>query len=538
MHARVRYVFPLLALLVLVAPLPAPRPARAAEPGVLRWTEALDVATLNPFLANSGNVADISELTMANLFGKDPEGRPVPFIATQLPTKANGDISRDGKTIVYHLRRGVTWSDGRPFDADDLLFTVAVVRNPANNVIIAGTEYWQDIVDVRKRDAFTIVVRLRRANIEFASFWLISGTQQCILPKHAFRGTEINTAPYNALPIGIGPFRYTAWRRGDQIEMEANPHWYGPRPKLRKMLYKLVTDYNTAITQLQTGELDLLIGFNGTDIARVRAIAGKRVEPNLTNYMSGVFLNTTRPPTDDVVVRRAVRLATDRRGLFERIAHGSGLLTESLLSKSLPDAPTLPVVPFDPEAAGRLLDADGWKLRSDGIRMRNGMRLTIDVAYPSGYAPSTLSVEELRASWKRAGIELQSHVYATGMFFAPFGDGGIVTSGKFGAALLSQSVASYSGLLASIGCGAVAPRGSNAPRLCDPTLDATIARYLQTDAVAERRRLATTIAKRLFDDVPIVVTYERSLMRAYDERLRGYRSGAYVEFYEPWNLEI
>ena len=414
----------------------------AADDGVLRISDTLDVTTLNPFLATSDNLAAISQFTMGYLVERDADGRLVPALATEVPTAQNGGISADGRTLVYHLRRGVRFSDGVPFTADDVVFTAAVVRNPGNNTIIGGSATWQDVASVTKRDPWTVVVRLKRPDIEVPATLLASDSLSAILPRHAFASTTINTAPYNGMPVGLGPFRYTAFRRGEAVEMEPNPYWYGPRPKLRRIVYKIIPDYTTAINELQTGELDLLAGINGADITRVSALPGVLLSRHLNFFVSGLFLNVTAPPTDDVVVRRALRLATDRPALFDRIVHRNGALTESVIPKIFPDAADLPVVPFDPARAAALLDADGWKVGADGIRMKVGIRLTIDVASTSGYQPALQTVELMREDWKRAGIELQSHVYGPGMYFAMASQGGILELGKFNGALFSTEIAS------------------------------------------------------------------------------------------------
>lgn len=521
----------IVALTVAFVALQMPQPnAVAAQGGVLRFADSLDVTTLNPLLATSANVTSLAQLTMAHLVGYDAQSRVVPLLAETVPTKQNGGISADGRTLTYHLRHGVRWSDGVPFTADDVTFTADVVHDPSNNSTTAGSSTWQDIISVTKRDPWTFVVRLRRPDIEVPGDLLSAGALSCILPRHLFTGTSINKSPYNSLPVGIGPFRYTAFHRADAVEMEANPFWYGAPPKLRKVIYKIIPDYTTALNELQTGELDLLSGINGPDIDRVRTIPGKRLARYLDFYISGLFMNVTAPPTNDPAVRRALRLATDRRGIFERITRANGALTESVVPKILPGYADLPAVPFDPQAAGAVLEAAGWKLGGDGIRQKNGVQLAIDVALPGGYQPSSLTVEELRASWKQAGILMQSHVYGVGLFFAKATEGGIVEGGRFNGALFSTDIPGYSSLYNAFGCAAISPHGLNASRYCNPENDADLARLLETDDAAARTRLARTIQQRIYDDGPMVVFYERAGLAAFDERLRGFHPTAHEDF--------
>ena len=510
----------------------------SAETGVLRFADSLDVTTLNPFLATSSNLSTLAELTMGHLVGYDAQSNLVPELATEIPTKRNGGVSADGRTLTYHLRRGVRWSDGAPFTADDVLFTAAVVRNPDNNTTASGNSAWQDIVSIAKRDPWTFVVRLRRPDVEVPATFLAAGGLTCILPKHAFASTAINRAPYNALPVGIGPFRYTAFRRGDAVEMNANPYWYGSRPKLHAIVYKIIPDYTTAINELQTGELDVLFGINGAYVDRARSLPAKRVARFLDFFVSGVFINVTAAPTDDPVVRRALRLATDRPGIFARVVRGNGALTESVIPRILPGYADLPTVPFDPGRAAALLEADGWKLGPGGIREKNGIPLTIDLALPSGYQPASQTVELLRENWKQAGIRLDAHAYQVGIFFARAADGGIVESGKFNGALFSTEVAEYSAAANAFSCAGIPPHGLNASRYCSPAVDAALERLLETDDAARRARLSHEVQQRIYDDVPTIVMYERAGFVAYDERLHGFHPNAHEDFYRAENLAL
>ena len=250
---------------------PAPAPA-TTQPHVLRYTEAEDIVGLNPVLNQQGAVSRLSSLTMAWLFRYDRRNLPEPELATVVPTQGNGGISRDGDTITFHIRKGVKWSDGQPFDADDVVFSFGVMNNSANN--ITSRDGFDLITKIDEPDKFTVVVHLKKPYSPFIpTFFGTGGGNPCLLPKHILGSLpSINEAPYNNLPVGIGPFRYTAWRHGDAIELEANPNYWRGLPKLKKIVYKIIPDRNTALTQLQTGEIDYWFPVGGAYLARVQAI--------------------------------------------------------------------------------------------------------------------------------------------------------------------------------------------------------------------------------------------------------------------------
>ena len=181
-----------------------------------------------------------------------------PELITEIPSPRNGGISRDGLRITWHLRHGVRWSDGAPFDARDVSFTIRAILNPANNEA-GGTEGWNLIRRVETPDRYTVIYVLRHpyGALVPLSFTPVGGGP-CVLPAHLLTTLpNINTAPYNSKPVGIGPFRIVAWKRGDSIEMERNPFYWRGHPKLEHVTYKLIASRETVFAQISNGEIDL-----------------------------------------------------------------------------------------------------------------------------------------------------------------------------------------------------------------------------------------------------------------------------------------
>ncbi|HEV8022058.1 MAG TPA: ABC transporter substrate-binding protein, partial [Candidatus Lustribacter sp.] len=263
----------LLALL-LAASLAPVTPASAYEAHVLRYADTTDINTLNTWIATSGNSQTLTELTGAFFTRLDPKGNPTPELVTVIPTQANGGISRDGKTITWHLRHGVKWSDGQPFDSSDVTYTWRVAQDKTND--INTRDVWDRMANITAPDKYTVVFHLKTPYATFIVDYFNTQSNNCVLPKHILGpGTNFNQSPYNALPVGIGPFRYTAFNRGNDVEMEANPYYFRGLPKLHKAIYKMITDDNTELTQLETGEIDLWDTINGTMAATAKALPGK-----------------------------------------------------------------------------------------------------------------------------------------------------------------------------------------------------------------------------------------------------------------------
>ena len=134
-------------------------------------------------------------MTMAWLVKWDENNNPYPELATEVPTKANGGVSKDGLTITYHLRKGVKWSDGAPFDADDVVFTTKVILNPATNEV--GRLGWDQITKIDEPDKYTVVYHMKKPYSPFVTtFFSTAGANPCILPKHLLdKLPNINNAP-------------------------------------------------------------------------------------------------------------------------------------------------------------------------------------------------------------------------------------------------------------------------------------------------------------------------------------------------------
>ncbi|HEY1728738.1 MAG TPA: peptide ABC transporter substrate-binding protein [Candidatus Baltobacteraceae bacterium] len=510
----------------------------AYQPHVLTYADGGDISSLNPFLATEGNAPLYSELTMAQFVRFDAHGNPIPELITEIPTRTNGGISNDGKTITYHLRPNVKWSDGHPFDADDVIFTVAVAKDDRNNLYIRDP--WDRITSVSAPNKYTVLFHLEEPYATFIEDYFSTQSSSCILPRHIIGpGTQINQAPYNSLPVGIGPFRYAAYKRGDSVVMEANPYYWRGRPKLQRVVYKIITDQNTLMTQLQTGEISLWPAINGPLLDRAKALPGKRSTTWLTNFVGGIFFNVAKPQLSDPHVRRALRLATDRATLFDKVVHRNGVLTQSLVPRTSVDYLDISVTKLDPDAAARMLDAAGWKLGGDGLRHKNGVALTIDLAIPSGYQPSEILASILKEDWAKIGVGVTIHMWSTPQFFAPYTSGGIIQRGRFDAALYSNASGPiFASINGYFDCASIPPRGGNSDRYCNHQVDALDNRYLHSYDPRVRRQAAAAMQRLLDQDAPAITIYERKYVSVFDNRLTGYYPSSFSFWGDPLELDI
>ena len=499
--------------------------ARTGEAGVLRIsTRRFD--NLNTVVSAGGSSVYLSYLWGAFLFVADDKMRIVPELATQIPTRENGGISVDGRTVTYHLRRGVTWHDGSPFTAADLIFTWHAIMNPANNVV---TRIGYDkIVSITAPDPYTAVVRLREPYAPIvANFFGPGEVPFVILPQHVLAGLpDINHAPYNRKPIGTGPFIITSYDPDIGVTLKANPNYWRGKPKLQGIEYRIVPDANTEMVMLRAGEIDVATVSN----AHARELAGAPgvvivSEPAPQNIF--LSLNVRRSPLDDVRVRRAIAMSIDRAFFVRAFQLGTGSVDES-------DEPPfywaydphVRMPAYDPSAAQQLLDEAGW--RKDpltGYRSKAGKQLHLVFAYITNRDPDTRYAPVFQNSMKQIGIAIDLRNYPYNVFYAPASEDGILNGGKYDIAMSGWVLGSDPDEATLWMCDQYPPLGYDWSYFCDPQLDALERQALFSYDLRTRRQTYWKIQELLARDVPAIFLSWVNIIVATRDTVKDFHPG-------------
>jgi len=528
------------AVITACSPMGSGRTAAASHPHWLRIANGQgDPNSLNIHLDPSATTGFIAELTQAYLARYDRGAHPVPELVTVIPTQRNHGISADGKTITWHLRRGVRWSDGVAFTSDDVVFSVHAIMNPANNEE-QGTSGWDLIAKMDQPDRHTVVFHLKRPYGSYLPLYFgTAANEPCILPKHIL-GTlhDINTAPYNAKPVGIGPFRVVQWRHGDAIELEANPYYWRGVPKLKRVTFKLLASQETLTAQLQTGEVDLWPLMPPSYTARLKSVASLdvRVEPNFRT--TNLDFQNTRPLVSDPRVRQAIRAALDRKRLVATVLHGYGSLHDGVVIPLDPPSEHDRTEPYDPARARALLEAAGWHAEPDGTRSRAGTKLVLDAVYPVGTAELDRTIEFVRSALHDVGLTVQSRRFAPNVFRAQLSAGGILYGGKYDIALYPRTLEAVSDVNGLYGCDAIPPRGENASRYCSPHVDALLRDVEASYNDDVRRRLFARVQAQMVADVPTIMLYVWRGGYAWNHHVRAFNPPLITPFDDMQNVDV
>jgi peptide/nickel transport system substrate-binding protein len=513
-------------------------------PGVLRMATNADPKNLDPVLAASAPTLELSAFMFSYTIRYDDRARPFPDAVREIPTVANGDVSRDGRTIRYKLRPNMKWHDGAPVTCADLRFTWQVVMNPHNNVVT--TDGYKDIHDIDCRDPLVAVVHMKRLYAPFLQqLWSVNGNAP-ILPEHLLArynddAGSFNKAPYQSAPIGSGPFRFVSWTRGSEVVMKAFPGFYLGKPKLDRVVYKIMPDENTMATQLATHELDLVFHGTGSIYARLKATPGvTTVTPPVYLYTHLDF-NMRRPIFADVRVRAALADAIDRPTILAKVGHGLGELSNADESPSIGQAYTNDVVkhPYDPARARALLDAAGWHIGRDGVRVRGRTRFAFTIT-AANESTTMKQVEEVVLSyWRAIGADVTVKNAPTPLFFDNTANG-ILQGGRYDVAAFAWFAAVDPDDSAIYSSENFAPHGQNALFWNDP-----IATHAMNDALATidwPRRVADyhVVQQRLASQVPTIILWFQHEPEAYNDDLKGFTVTPVITtpFWDPWNYSI
>ncbi len=508
-------------------------------PHVLRYANAEDINTLNPLLSQQLTLGYLSSLTAAWLTKWDAHNLPYPELSTAVPTKANGGVSRDGLTITYHLRKGLRWSDGAPLSADDVVWTYHAIMNPANNV--TSRAGWDLITRVDEPDKYTVTFHLSKPYSPFVTtFFSSAAANPAILPKHLLaQYPNINNVPFNALPVGAGPFKYKEWIRAQKVVMVPNPYYFRGQPKLKEIDFEIIPNRDTVLTSLQAHEIDMWANVPGAYYDRINNIAGTTVLLQPGYAWGHLDFNVSRPGVSDPAVRHAIELATDRKNLIAKFQHGVQTLQEGVAPLKAPYYDSdIKLVPFNIAKANALLDAAGWKRGSGGIREKNGVRLNLLFATSTGTPNVDNEIEFFRSTWEQIGVGIDVHRYPSQMLLAPIADGGVIQGGKWDVVLFNWVADPLGDLSFIYACDQIPPNGQNDLRWCNPQADAAMralfSHYDQAQRNADDRILFAHLAK----DLPQITLFGVADIYVFNKDLKNFHPNAVTRFDDFMYVDI
>jgi len=538
-----------LAMLVAAAPAFAAR-GTDGELKILFWQA---VSTLNPYLSGGVKEELASSLVLEPLAGFDENGKLVPRLVVDIPTLENGGLSTDLTTATWKLKPGVKWSDGAPLTADDVVFTWAYCTAPGGGCAQAAK--FEGVKAVEAIDPLTVKVTFKGPKpFPYTAF---VGATSPIIQKAQFANCLGAKAPgctaANFAPIGTGPFKVQAFKPNDTISYAANENYRDPeKPAFSTVTLKGGGDaLSAARAVLETGEYDyawntqiepeVLQGMTGAGKGKVLTAFSSWVERIDLNFdAADASLGDKRstaqagphPILSDPAIRKALSAAIDRSAVVETAYGAAGKPTCNIIAgpdiyvSTANDSCLKP----DLAAVNALLDGAGWKMGPDGVRAKNGVKLSFV------FQSSTNSVRQttqalLKDMWGQIGAAVELRNIPPSVFFG--GDPSSPdTFQKFYADLQMYTVL-YSGTdpeshLASWLCNNIPSpsngwQGENMSRYCDASYDRLFDELSRTASPADRATIVKKLNDQLVGDGAVIPLVFRGAVSAFSNRLAGVR---------------
>jgi peptide/nickel transport system substrate-binding protein len=362
-----------------------------------------DARRLNPVIANDHSSGEINGLLFNGLIKYDKDIKLIGDLAERW------EVTNNGKTITFYLRKNVMWHDGVEFTADDCLFTYQRLMDPK-----VATPYSSSYMDVAKAETdgkYVFRVTYKEPFSPALESWGMA-----IIPKHLLDGKDINTDPFNRKPVGTGPYRFKEWIAGQKIVLEANDNYYEGKPKIDQFIYRIIPDSSTMFQELLSGGVDYIETL--TPLQYLRKSETRRIRENYrkfrypANRYTYLGYNLSSPLFSDKKVRQALAYAIDRQSIIDGIMLGIGRpCTGPFSHVSWAYNPNALAYPYDPNRARRMLAEAGWQNHpGSGILEKDGKPFRFTIMTNQGNNERVHAAEIIQQNLKAVGINVDIRV--------------------------------------------------------------------------------------------------------------------------------
>jgi peptide/nickel transport system substrate-binding protein len=517
--------------LVAIALMMSSFAAKAQEAGgTLAFLVQPEPPTLASYVSTSGPIGLVMPKVYEGLFDYDNDGKMVPMLAESY------EMSADGKTVTFKLRKNVRWHDGKPFTSADVKFSILEVLKKVHP---RGPNSFREVSRIDTPDDHTAIFHLDNpAPYMMRSF---SAYESPMVPMHLLEGQDVKSASLANNPVGTGPFKFVEWKKGQYIRLDKNEdYWQEGLPYLDRIVGRFIPDASTRTAAMENGEV-MYAAYNA--IPNIDAVRLKERDDigvttdgySMINPMALIEFNTIEGPFVDPAIRRAISTAIDRRFMIDTIFFGYGKPATSALSSNFKATNLHAAMPNYPEtgdvaAANAMLDAAGYAKDANGVRMR-----------------AVLDIIPYGEDWRRAGEYLKQVM----------GDIGIEVELRYEdvPTWLKRVYHNYDfemninyfyqlpdpvlGVHRHYGTNQIR-QGThfvNSSRYSNPELDALLDSGSKEPDAAKRTATYKEVQEILAQDMPVVNLFELEFLTVYNTQLKGaYGSamGAYGSFREAW----
>jgi peptide/nickel transport system substrate-binding protein len=512
-----------------------------------------------------------ANLVYSSLVAYDDVMRPFPDLATEVPTLDNGEAVMVGEGADQHLettfkiRDDASFSDGTPVTADDVIFSWKLTLNPAWGAA-AGNDLESKYSDVVKKDNKTVVFKMMSENEAKAAGqtdqhgpvvhpFYVFGLPDVIIypsrrmgslvdddPQNSPKVRDLQSSVYSREPVGSGPYTLQAWDPGVQMTFKARSSFMHGKPAIDTIIIRgFEAAKETLLAQLQAGDIQT-IGSETLDVSDVDAvnqISGVKAYVKAGTTVEHIDLNVEHPALADKNVRKAIMYAIDRNDLVARVLAGQSSPSDSIIPPISPlFNPDTTKYPFNPDQARQLLDQAGWTVGSDGVRVKNGQRLSLKYQ-STGIALRKKTMPLVKDHLARVGIEVnieevpaQTYFGSTGPLrrgslemgeYATVGtlDSGVDVITTFGSRFIPSEANNFG--------------GQNYARWKNSTADQLINTQANTLVPGTRKAAMDALQLLLAEELPTIPLFFRPNVTAATNRLANWKPEYAANGY-TWNV--
>jgi peptide/nickel transport system substrate-binding protein len=432
------------------------------------------------------------------------------------------EFSRDCLDLTFRLRRNVRWHDGRPFTADDVVFTYETMINPKTPT--AYREDFRAVDTVTAPDPHTLHVRYKRPHAKALQSW---GTW--ILPRHVLetyvREGRLREAPQNrSNPVGTGPYRFSEWKPGEKVVLVANQDYFEGRPYLSRIVYRIIPSQATIFLELKAKGIDSAgpAGLTALQFKRQTDFPAFRKAYNKFQYQDNSYtylgFNLSDPRFADRRVRQAFAHAINKRELIDGVRLGLGReATGPYKPGTWAYNPNVRTYPYDMDKARELLAAAGWRTRNaDGVLVKDGQPFAFVLRTNQGNDERRKVAEIVQASLKDLGVRVDIQVIEWASFLKEY-----IKKKRFEAIILGWGIGLDPDQYEVWHSSKMGPDDLNRIGYANPEADEMLEKGRASCVEAERKKYYDRFQEILAEDEPIVFLYFRDALPVVSSRVHG-----------------
>jgi peptide/nickel transport system substrate-binding protein len=428
-------------------------------------------------------------------------------------------ISDSPLTIEYKLKKGLTWSDGKPLTSEDARFSYDLIMDPKNKILTRTG--WQDIDKFETPDDLTVRMTFKKDRPYAPWRTLLGGTETQIWPKHIYEGEDFNKVA-NSKIIGSGPFKLKEWKKGQSLTVVRNENYWGEKPGLKEVVFRFIPDTNTQTASLQSAEVQFIdpppdIGL----LDKLEGYDGVEVQVKAGTIWEHIAFNVEAVP--NLKVRQAIAYGINRKQVLDKILKGQVKPLESFL---VPDqkpyyTPAWADYAHDPDRAEQLVK----EAKSEGAKTE------ITFSTTAGDRLRETLQQVVQQQLKDVGITINIKNTSADTFFGQWTPEGKFEMGEW--AWLANPDPSSTSLFSA---NQVPPKGQNYYRYKNQKVSDLLLESDKTVEVNKRADLLRKAQDLMVQDMPIIPMYQRPVYYAYADNLSGPQANPTLA--GPfWNLE-